>query len=123
MTDLALFESDHWHLDRSILARRLLEDWPGIEVRGADANQPESPIRDISWYYLVSDMELEGYSHPDGTCIYLEGPIGLVVKFVVWYRKLIPDDIDVIFCDEGYNFNHTVKSDTSQDDLIAAANR
>ena len=49
------------------------------------------------------------------------GDLDLVVKFAIWYRKLVLVDIDVIFCDDGYNFDGVVTLDSTEEDLVEMA--
>ncbi len=73
------------------------------------------------WSYAEDSQELEGYSHVDGTCIYLDSPLGLAARFALWFRGLVPADIDLVFCDDGYSFGGSIETGMSVDDVIAIA--
>jgi len=120
MTYLSVLDSEQWSLDRATLMTRLAEDWPGIEVSGAGSDGPSRSLGDVNWRYVSGLAVLDGYSHPDGTCLYLDGPIELAASFAVWHRRLVPGDIPLTFCDEGFNFDVLVTMGTKEDDLIAA---
>ena len=118
MTYLAVFDGERagWHVDRRALLTSLGQDWPDVVPRVG-----ESELRDVSWILTGAGAVFEGYSHSDGTCLYLDGDLATTAKFAVWYRALVPDRIEVMFCDDEYTFAVPVNADTTSDDLVAAA--
>jgi len=78
-------------------------------------------VRDVVWTYERGAEQVEGHSHVDGTCIYLEGSVHLAAEFAIWYRKLVPPTIEVLFCDEGYTFTTTVLPENPAVELAARA--
>ncbi|MGA5281905.1 hypothetical protein ACPCSK_15985 [Streptomyces griseoincarnatus] len=105
MTYLAVFEGKSGRsVDRSVLARALRSDWPGTEVSVSSGDTPGREVQDVTWLYAESGDQLEGRSHIDGTCLYLEGPLHLAVRFACWYRRLVPATEELIFCDDTYGF-------------------
>jgi len=121
VTYLAVFESDKWRLGRDVLARALANDWPQAQVELAASGSAGSEVRDVEWAYRSGAGELEGYAHADGQGIYLEGPIDMVADFVVWYRKLVPNDEQVIFCDDSYSFDGAIPPGATKADVVAVA--
>ncbi|MDT6982084.1 hypothetical protein ACFSUJ_09595 [Streptomyces lusitanus] len=109
MTYLAAFEGKGGHaVDRSVLAGALRTDWPGANVSMSGDDTPGRDVRDVTWQYEEAGHRLEGRSHVDGTCLYLEGPLHLAVRFAVWYRRLVPPMVELILCDDAYGFAVTV---------------
>ncbi len=43
---------------------------------------------------------------------------GLVTDFVLWYRRLVPPDEQIIFCDDTYSFDTLVEPDTSRAEVL-----
>jgi hypothetical protein len=121
VTYLAVFESDKWRLGRDDLARALADDWPQAQVKLAASGAAGSEVRDVEWIYRSGIGELEGYAHADGQGIYLEGPLDIVAEFVVWYRKLVPGDEQVIFCDDSYSFDGVIAPGATKEDVSAVA--
>lgn len=121
MTYLAVFEGKTWHMERAALVRALARDWPRARVDLAVPCEVSSEVRDVEWSYHSEQGELEGYAHADGCGIYLEGPIGLVADFVVWYRSLVPSEEEVVFCDDSYSFDGVVSPSATREDIIAIA--
>lgn len=115
VTYIAAFESDTWRLEREVLARALAGDWPQARVKLASPGDPGAEVRDVAWEL----GDLEGSADANGQVIYLDGPIELVADFVVWYRGLVPPEKEIIFCDEGYNFDGVVPLNATRDDIIA----
>ncbi|WP_052411135.1 hypothetical protein [Streptomyces sp. NRRL S-118] len=120
MTYLVVFDSDEWSVGQDVLVASLAAEWPDAAIR---RNQPPegSKVRDIEWQLKRGGEEVEGHTHVDGRCIYLDGDIALVADLALWYRTLVPKDIDVVFCDEGYSFDVTIDDTTTKDDLVAAS--
>lgn len=104
MTFLAVFDSKTFHVSRDALAQRLEADWPTATLAVSSGDPTRREVRDVAWTYRNSEGEIEGRSHIDGTCIYLDGPFGLAAEFAAWYRKLVPSDVELIFCDDSYSF-------------------
>lgn len=119
MTYLAVFDSESWHLDNGVLARAAARDWPAAEVLVADPGAPGSEVRAVEVRYASAAGEVEVRSHVDGRCLYLDGPLELVADFVVWYRGLVPSDVDVVFCDDSYGFDGIVAPGAGRDEVMA----
>ncbi|MEU1819089.1 hypothetical protein ABZ543_28465 [Streptomyces roseifaciens] len=118
MTYLAVFEDQSRGVRRSDLIAALERDWPTAVIRERQGSQES---RDVVWSYTDDSQELEGYSHVDGTCIFLDSPLGLAARFALWFRGLVPADIDLVFCDDGYSFGGSIETGMSVDDVSAIA--
>jgi hypothetical protein len=118
VTYLAIFEDQSRGVRRSDLIAALERDWPTAVIRERQGSQES---RDVVWSYSEGSQELEGYSHVDGTCIYLDSPLSLAARFSLWFRGLIPEDIDLVFCDDGYNFSGSIEVGMSVDEVVAIA--
>ncbi|CAL9566756.1 hypothetical protein QWL27_24835 [Streptomyces thermocarboxydus] len=118
MTYLAVFEDKSRGVRRADLIAALERDWPTAVILERQGSQKS---RDVVWSYTNDSQELEGYSHVDGTCIYLDSPLALAARFALWYRGLVPAEIDLVFCDDGYSFDGSIEAGMSVDDVIAIA--
>jgi hypothetical protein len=99
----------------------LQRDWQGVAVELAnEASSTADRARDVVWRYGSGAEQIEGYAHSSGQGIYLEGPDGLVTDFVLWYRRLVPADEQIIFCDDTYSFDTLVEPDTSREEVLEA---
>ncbi|MFJ8182215.1 type II toxin-antitoxin system RelE/ParE family toxin [Streptomyces sp. NPDC096105] len=63
--------------------------------------------------YEEAGDRLEGRSHGDGTCLCLEGPPHLAVRFAVRYRRLVPPAEELILCDDTYGSDVTVTEEAT----------
>lgn len=72
MTYLAVFEDKSRGVRRANLIAALERDWPTSVILERQGSQKS---RDVVWSYTNDSQELEGYSHVDGTCIYLDSPL------------------------------------------------
>jgi len=111
LTYLAVVKGDTWSLNRDDLARELRNRWPDAVVLMADASSGADPARDVVWHTGAGSGRLDGSSHVSGQCIYLEGQNDAVAPAVAWYRRLVPEDQEVIFCDDTYSFDLEVEPD------------
>ncbi|WP_395292955.1 hypothetical protein ACF9IK_04625 [Kitasatospora hibisci] len=118
MTYLAIFEGQSRGVRRSDLITALERDWPTAVIRERQGSQES---RDVVWTYSEGGRDLEGYSHVDGTCIYLDSPLDLAARFALWFRRLVPSDVELVFCDDGYNFNGIIEPGMDLDGVMAIA--
>ncbi|UQU62535.1 hypothetical protein COUCH_26330 [Couchioplanes caeruleus] len=114
---LIVFDGEQagWRLERDVLLAALRRDWPQIAV-----TEIGEEVRDISWPLPGSDGLSEAYVHSDGTCLYVDGPIDQAAQWAVWYRRLVPDGIDLMLCDDEYSFAVPVGPQTSASELVTA---
>lgn len=104
------------------MTQALAKDWPLVRLDAATPGAPGSEVRDVEWVYSSDTGDkIEGYAHADGKGIYLEGPIGQVADFVLWYRNLVPSELEVVFCDESYTFDLIISPDTEKVEIISVA--
>ncbi|GHG08082.1 hypothetical protein ACIQUO_11425 [Streptomyces albogriseolus] len=105
MTYLAVFEGKAGQaVHRDDLTRALRTHWPDARISVTSPDAPGREVRDVTWLYEEAGDRLEGRSHADGTCLYLEGPLHLAVRFACWYRRLVPATEELILCDDTYGF-------------------
>ncbi|MER5462656.1 hypothetical protein ABT010_18640 [Streptomyces sp. NPDC002668] len=120
MAYLVVFDSEKWSVGQDALVSSLTTEWPAAAVRRRELDEG-AEVRDVEWEVQRGDEEVEGYTHVDGRCIYLDGNIDLVADFALWYRKLVPKEIEVVFCDDGYSFDVAVDETSTREELVAAA--
>ncbi|MDJ0383205.1 hypothetical protein [Streptomyces sp. G-G2] len=118
MTYLVIFEDQSHGIQRADLLAALERDWPSVAIQQRQGVQES---RDIVWTFTEAGQELEGYTHRDGTCMYLDSSLGLAARFVLWFRGLVPTDIELFFCDDSYTFNGSIDSGMSLEDVAAIA--
>ncbi|GAA2689284.1 MULTISPECIES: hypothetical protein [Actinosynnema] len=119
MTYLAAFDGGSRFVDHAELARELEKDWkPSRLVRTPPGGCGEH-TRPVDFTFSRGGKEVEGHTFDSGTCLYLDGDADLVVEFVAWYRKLVPSEFDLIFCDDSYSFDVVVPVGATGSDVMA----
>jgi hypothetical protein len=122
VTYLTLFDArrETWRLERQVLVEALDRDW-SERLLDTGTSPGATDVRDVYWTYSCDDGELELFTNTGATCLYLDGDVRCSAAFAVWYRGLVPTEIEVIFCDEAYTFQALVRVSTTAQELIDAA--
>jgi hypothetical protein len=89
MTYLVLFEDATGSIGRDTLRAALERDWPTAELSTESSGHTPSEVRAVEWTYTAGPDTIEGRSHIDGTCIYLDGQLNLAAEFAAWFRSLV----------------------------------
>lgn len=118
MTYMAVFEDKECGIRRADLVAALERDWPSAVIHERRGLQES---RAVVWSYADANQELEGYSHVDGTCIYLDSPLELAARFVIWFRGIVPREVELVFCDDSYSFSGIVGVGMSLAEVIEIA--
>ncbi|MFM9633188.1 MULTISPECIES: hypothetical protein [Streptomyces] len=107
-------EASGWGADREALTAAIRDGWAGVETDST----PRSEARSYCWSFESEDGPGEAYLHEDGTCLFLDSSESDAVRLAVVFRRLTPGDLDLVFCDEGYNFDVRLRSDVTDAELI-----
>ncbi|MER5895423.1 hypothetical protein [Streptomyces sp. NPDC001876] len=107
-------EAGGWRVDREALTAAIRARWSSVEV---DSTHRES--RCNCWHFETKSGLGEAYLHQDGTCLYLDVGHEDAAWLAVAFRRLAPADLDLIFCDEGYNFEVRLKPEATVTELTA----
>ncbi|MFJ8015034.1 hypothetical protein [Streptomyces sp. NPDC096339] len=107
-------EAGGWGADREALTAAIRDGWAGVET---DLT-PCSEARSLCWSFSSEDGPGEAYLHEDGTCLYLDTAESEAVRLAVVFRRITPADLDLVFCDQGYNFHVRLRSDVTDAELI-----
>ncbi|WP_433398448.1 hypothetical protein [Streptomyces sp. CA-146814] len=108
-------EAGGWQVDREALTAAIRARWSGVEVDSTH----RSEVRSICWYFETENGSGEAYLHQDGTCLYLDAWQEEAAWLAVVFRRLAPADLDLIFCDEGYNFDVRLRTEATDAELTA----
>ncbi|MFI8391849.1 hypothetical protein [Streptomyces sp. NPDC085540] len=115
-TCLALFDdsSTTWRLEPSALTPGLQGTWTNTITDPATLNE----ARGFTWSFQTSSGPVETYLHTDGTCLYIDAALADAAEIACLFRQYVPGSIEVIFCDQGYNFDLVITRDTTPAELI-----
>ncbi|WP_432151510.1 hypothetical protein [Streptomyces sp. bgisy029] len=108
-------EAGGWQVDREALTAAIRARWSGVEVDSTH----RSEVRSSCWYFKTENGSGEAYLHQDGTCLYLDAWQEEAAWWAVVFRRLAPADLDLIFCDEGYNFEVRLRTEATDAELTA----
>lgn len=115
-THLALFDdsSTTWRIEPSALTPALQEIWADAIIDPTNWHE----ARDFTWRFQTSSGPAETYLHADGTCLYIDAALADAAEIACLFRQYVPESIEVIFCDQSYNFDLVITSDTTPAELI-----
>ncbi len=111
-------EADGWRVDREALTSAIRDRWADVEI----APTHHSAARSFCWSFQTQDGPGEVYLHEDDAGIYMDVLQDDAVWMAVVFRRLTPVSLDLVFCDEGYNFDIRLRSETSDAELIQLMN-
>jgi hypothetical protein len=103
-----------WKLDTNFLLSNLRTQWPGTELWFHDS----SFCALCSWEVKIEDARLECNLDRSQQGIFLQSDLEACVEFAIWYRKTVPNDIPLIFCDAGLYNQVELEEDTTEQDII-----
>ncbi|MFC9622763.1 hypothetical protein ACFTXM_23135 [Streptomyces sp. NPDC056930] len=111
-------EAGGLRVGREALTAAIRARWSDVEVDSTH----RSEVRSSCWYFETKSGPGEAYLHQDGTCLYLDVWHEDAAWLAVVFRRLAPADVDLIFCDEGYNFDVRLRPEATDAELIALMN-
>jgi hypothetical protein len=86
-----------WTADREALTLAIRAGWSEVEVDST----PRSAACSFRGSFETEGSVGEAYLHEGGTCLYLDTSLVDAVRLAVAFRRLVPDDVEVVFCDQG----------------------
>ena len=74
----------------------------------------------IEWVIKIPEKgtRLDGALHRDGQGISLDGYLEDCANFAIWFRSLVPENQELIFYDQGYNYCLKLQPKTTISDII-----
>ncbi|WP_125264479.1 hypothetical protein [Streptomyces alboflavus] len=117
MTFLAVVEGDAggWRIDQDVLAAAIRARWGEVEIDSTH----RSEVRSIIWTFVTEAGPGEAYLHADGICLYMNVWEEDAIWLAIALRGLMPTDLDLVFCDEGYTFDVRLPTGTTEAELAA----
>ncbi|MFF3966398.1 hypothetical protein ACFYZI_33200 [Streptomyces griseorubiginosus] len=119
MTFLAVVEGDAggWHVDRDALTEVIRARWAEVETDSSH----RSEVRSLIWKFDTENGPGEAYLHEDGTCLYMDVWEEDAIWLAIAFRRLTPERLGLVFCDEGYNLAVRLPAGTTEAELMALA--
>ncbi|MGW1782466.1 hypothetical protein ACWCQQ_25505 [Streptomyces sp. NPDC002143] len=107
-----------WRADPAALTLAIQAVWAEVEVNASDRSEACS----LRWTAETEEGPAEAYLHQDGTCLYLDASLTHAARLACAFRRLIPQDVEPGFCDQGYNFDIRIRPGTDDAELIKEMN-
>lgn len=107
-----------WRADPVALTLAIQAVWAEVEV---DASR-RSEACSFQWTVETEEDPVEAYLHQDGTCLYLDTSLADAARLACIFRRFVPPDVELIFCDEGYNLHVPIRPGTIDAELIEQVN-
>lgn len=120
MTFLVVVEgdADGWRIDRDALTDAIRARWAEVEIDSTH----QSEVRSLIWEFETENGPGEAYLHGDGTCLYMDVWEEDAIWLAIAFRGMTPEDLDLVFCDEGYTFAIHLQTGTTQTELTDLVN-
>ncbi|MFF7476767.1 hypothetical protein [Streptomyces sp. NPDC008092] len=78
-----------------------------------------SEVCAFSWSFCTDEGPGEVFLPEDETGVYLDAALADSAQVACLLRRLMPDVVDLVFCDQGYNFDVRVRPGVTVAELIA----
>ncbi|MFF3652710.1 hypothetical protein ACFYXV_29250 [Streptomyces sp. NPDC002181] len=115
-TFLVLFDdsSTTWRFEPSALTPVLQGIWADTVIDPTI----RSEARGFAWSFQTTCGSAETYLDTDGTCLYIDAAFTDAAQIACIFRDCVPGSIEVIFCDQGYNFDLVITPGAIPAELI-----
>ncbi|MGV9894671.1 hypothetical protein [Streptomyces tendae] len=103
-----------WRVSSAVVTAAITDLWPEAEV---DPTQ-RSEACAFSWSFCTDEGPCEVFMPEDETGLYLDAALADSVQLACLLRQWMPDSVDLVFCDQGYNFDVRVSPGATVAELI-----
>ncbi|MEX3101911.1 MULTISPECIES: hypothetical protein [unclassified Streptomyces] len=104
-----------WRVSSAAVTSGITELWPEVE---ADPTQL-SEVRAFRWSFCTDEGQGEVLLPEDGTGLYLDAALADSAHVACLLRRLMPASVELVFCDQGFNFDVRVQPGVTAAELIA----
>ncbi|MFJ4781287.1 hypothetical protein [Streptomyces sp. NPDC088762] len=145
---MALFDgaATPWRADPAALTPAIQAIWAEVEVDASRRSEAcsfrwtveteEGPVEaylhedasrrseacSFRWTVETEEGPVEAYLHEDGTCLYLDTSLTDAARLACLFRRFVPRDVELVLCDQGYNFDIPLRHDIDDAELIEQMN-
>ncbi|MDT0268766.1 hypothetical protein RM844_20985 [Streptomyces sp. DSM 44915] len=116
-TYLAFFDGSTtpWRLDAAEVTTALAGSWGAVDA--APIRFAERPA--VRWVVPTDDGPGEVVLPENGTGLYFDASLPDSARLAALLRRLVPDAVELVFCDQGYYFDVRVQPGTTAAELLA----
>ncbi|CAM3583942.1 hypothetical protein [Isoptericola cucumis] len=116
MAEILAFLKDRssWEAPRELLAARF-DEIPDLEATPLPS--PQSEMRDLGWSFVHDGRAVEAWLAVGGWGLSVDGSSEAGVALAVWYRSIVPADVEVRVSDSMYSFDEPLESGVTVEEL------
>ncbi|MFI9118137.1 hypothetical protein ACIGW0_01820 [Streptomyces bikiniensis] len=120
MSFMAFFDgaTTPWRADPAVLTSAIRDRWDEVEVDP----RHRSEVCAYSWAFRAGEGLVDVFFAEDGTGLYVDATLPDAAEVACLLRRFVPEDVALVFCDQGYSFDVWISPGSTVADLIRAAN-
>ncbi|MFD8965669.1 hypothetical protein ACFV0C_11785 [Streptomyces sp. NPDC059568] len=104
-----------WRASSAVVTSAITDLWAEVETDPTRRSEACA----FSWSFCTDEGPGEVFLPEDETGLYLDAALADSAQLACLLRRLMPDAVDLVFCDEGYNFDVRVGPGATAAELIA----
>ncbi|MET9654615.1 hypothetical protein ABZZ44_30695 [Streptomyces sp. NPDC006460] len=118
MSFMAFFDgaATTWRADPAALTSAIRDRWDDLEVD----SRHRSEVAAYSWTFRADDGPVDVFFAEDGTGLYVDAALPDAAEVACLLRRFVPEDVALVFCDQGYSFDVWISSGSTAADLVRA---
>lgn len=105
-------EKENKPISASILASKIKSFWPEANISAEAAEEI-----DLSWSVKIENLRVDGCLFKSGH-LSMDGDVKDCIKFAIWYRQQIPQEVELVMYDDSYNDDIQLLSKTTEQEMI-----
>lgn len=103
-----------WRVSSAVVTAAITDLWSEVEVDPTRRSEACA----VSWSFSTDKGPGEVFMPEDETGLYLDAALADSAQLACMLRQWMPDSVDLVFCDQGYNFDVRVGPGATAAELI-----
>jgi hypothetical protein len=99
-------------ISSSSLVSKIKSSWPDANISAETAEEIA-----LSWSVKVENFRVDGCLFKSGH-LSMDGEVEDCIRFAIWYRQQIPQEIELVMYDDSYNDDIQLSSETTEQEMI-----
>jgi hypothetical protein len=111
------YQPTQWKINTVDFIENLEKSWHDTTIK--TLTNPDD-YYSIEWVIKIPEKgtRLDGALHRDGQGISLDGYLEDCATFAIWFQSLVPENQELMFYDQGYNYCLKLQPNTAISDII-----
>ncbi|MEC4984066.1 MAG: hypothetical protein SAJ37_01620 [Oscillatoria sp. PMC 1068.18] len=106
--------STSWKINLVDFTQSLQQQWSDVKIRTVTNSDDYYALE---WVILKGER-LDGALHRDGQGVSLDRSLKICASFAIWFRSLVPETQNLLFYDQGFNFQINLNLKTTKSEII-----